>query len=192
MYCVTQPAHAPHARNRSPAPVALQQRHRRFSLVLDHVQFLLRCQYITRNGLLGTLMSHYLPVLAISVLLLTACMVDAPATAALVAHGCAPLAGQARLEATTCTAVALTTVALRTHPYFALAPSADVRTGTEQGHRCSRHRVLPLEPHCMPAKLPAQDLDLSSLPKRAIICLHSWVTRVGRASCNYFPRLSSS
>ena len=36
----------------------------------------------------------------------------------------------------------------------------------------------------MPAKLPA--LDLCSLPKRAIICSHSWVTRVGRASWNYF------
>lgn len=173
LHCVTQPAHAPPAPNRSAATVAMQRRQWHFGLTLDRVEFNLGRQYITPAGLLGTLMSHYLCwlrllflwlyfPLPLSVPLLATGMVEAPSSAALVARRRPALAGQACLRSTICTAVALTTVAWRAHTHFRLAAAALERAGTQQGRAPSSHRVLPLEPHCMPAQLPALDISCPS------------------------------
>ena len=112
--------------------------------------------YLFGLGLLLLILYGPLPL---SVLLLATGMVEAPSSAALVARRRSALAGQARLGSTICTAVALTTVARGAHQHLRLADAALERARTEQKIGSSSHRVLPLEPHCVPAQLPALDMS---------------------------------
>ena len=116
--------------------MAIQRRQWHFGLTLDRVEFHLGRQYITRAGLWGTLMSHYLCRLGrlflwlcfplpLSVLLLATGMVEPPSSAALVARRRPALAGQARLGSTICTAVALPTVARRAHTHVSASNMFD-------------------------------------------------------------------
>jgi hypothetical protein len=111
---------------------------------LHHFQ--LRCQYITQDGLVGTLMSHYffLPLsLSLAVALLPAGMLDASCVGTLVFLGSSALAGQARLFTARLGAITLSAVAHPAHQYAGVTARTYQRACTLQVP--NRHSQIPLE-----------------------------------------------
>jgi len=134
---VTQETASSYRFARSCAPVAMRLQQLFAAPALPHVQ--LCRKYITRTGLLGTLMRHYffLP-LTLAIASCAPSMGKPPRTAVLIAPTSFALRRAARLLAALGCTVALPSIALAAHQHFDLAVRTGEHSPTQEQN--SRHR----------------------------------------------------